>query len=369
MEVKLGAVAMQPLRIHVPASPSARKGAAVVTVAPVMGRLPGPDRLGVARTRLQDAIREYVPATTTADGWVAEFENFCRNEKGEVLPSAELFSDFAAMLHYRCTLEKGVPGRLEVSSVNTYLGYVVKKYKRFALLPAMRAIATKAGSILPQHKAPTACTEHMDRILDWIHMGPADKLMLRGGAWLQCATGGRPIDICRLRGGGLRLQDRVLRTVDWRWTKSIKNAKDAKGVWIHKVIQERVGQAPFSDQQWLSWSGEDKMLRPFEDYTADDINEELETLSHEFDAKATSTTLRDFYNELMRGVCENDTEQMVLYTPHKSAKSLRASYTSGRTTTKKLSPGEVSSRASKKKAVRKSLATAPRKAKGRSKRR
>ena len=34
--------------------------------------------------------------------------------------------------------------------------------------------------------------------------------------------------ICRLRGGGLRLQDRVLRTVDWRRTKPIESAKDRR---------------------------------------------------------------------------------------------------------------------------------------------
>ena len=235
-------------------------------------KLPDRSNLDAGRSLLSAKIKEYVPDTTTAQEWCKCFESFCGDEPH----SAALFSDFCAMVYFRTTIPKGQPGRLEVSSVCTYLRYVVLKYKKYSVLPCFKAIETEAGSLGSQRKAPSACGEHLAKVQHWLQKGPAAKLKLRSAAWMQTTTGGRSIDVNRLRGGGLILENRQVKSVDWKWTKSIKRPSDAKTVFPPRPIRDAVGPAPFTAAQWKLWSGQDGMARPFATFTSAEVNDELE---------------------------------------------------------------------------------------------
>ena len=336
--VSLGSVSSQPLRIRVP---SKEGETFLLHKTPSMepkAKLPDRSNLDAGRSLLSAKIKEYVPDTTTAQEWCKCFESFCGDEPH----SAALFSDFCAMVYFRTTIPKGQPGRLEVSSVCTYLRYVVLKYKKYSVLPCFKAIETEAGSLGSQRKAPSACGEHLAKVQHWLQKGPAAKLKLRSAAWMQTTTGGRSIDVNRLRGGGLILENRQVKSVDWKWTKSIKRPSDAKTVFPPRPIRDAVGPAPFTAAQWKLWSGQDGMARPFATFTSAEVNDELEILSEGFDLKLTSTSLRDVYNRLVADFCDNDAEKMKQYTPHKSAKSLSSSYLSGRKVSIKKSAAKKS---------------------------
>ena len=339
MSVQLGPVSLQPLRIRIPSV----HGDTIVTVCG-KSKLPSKDHLEAGRQALGKAIKEYVPETTTAKDWCKEFEIFCGSEPH----SAELFSDFCALVYYRTTINKGVPGHLSVSSACTYLRYVTAKYKRYAAFPCFRAIETEAGSLGAYHKAPSVGDEHLQHLKLWFAQGPTDKQKVRCAAWLQTATGGRPIDISRLRCGGLVMDGAHVKSVEWKWTKSIKKAKDAKTVFPPKTLQEKIGPAPFDAKQWKAWGGKDGTDRPFIKYCAGTINKELYMLCEEYDEQLTSTSLRDIYNRLIAEICDNDAEAMLRYTPHKSAVSLKSSYLSGRSFSKRKAAKKSTVKAAKK---------------------
>ncbi len=72
-------------------------------------RLPPLSVLDIAKARLQKTVEVFVPPTTTADGWVAEFEAFAKKqceEAGRSLVLGESWPDFCALLYYRSTLHQ-----------------------------------------------------------------------------------------------------------------------------------------------------------------------------------------------------------------------------------------------------------------------
>jgi hypothetical protein len=153
---------------------------------------------------------------------------------------------------------------------------------------------------------------------------------------LQTASGGRVVDVNRVRAGGITWGTKdgkivSIRSLDWKWTKSIKRAKDGKTVFPPPQISDAIGPAPFSVKEWQSWcKREGNLTRPFSEYDTKAINAALRDLSQGFSERLTSTSLRDVYNRLVAEVCDNDATKMVQYTPHRSAKSLQSSYMSGR---------------------------------------
>jgi hypothetical protein len=344
--VALGKLASRPLVISVPT----RAGGYTVTMptAPVAKgeKLAGKDRLEEARSTLAKSIAEFVPDSSTAEGWVAEFERHCDGP-----PTAELFADFTALLYLRTKIPQGAPGHLAVSSCYTYLRYVTgpHRYKRFSHLPCFRAVETEAASIGSKKKAPSAGLDHIAVVKDWMANGPNAELKDRSGAWIQTCTGGRTIDVKRLRGGGLQLtKDRTISAVSWLWTKSIRQPKDAKVAHPPQCVRDAMGPAPFSEKQWSEWSkGGEAFALP--KYDSAEVNVHLARLSKDFTEKLTSTSLRDIYNRLVAGHCDNDTSAMVKFTPHKSAKSLDASYMFGRKVSKKKEAKKEGKKETKKK--------------------
>jgi hypothetical protein len=327
--IPLGAVASQRLRVRVASS----EQEVFFTVAPIAAgeKLPARHHLEDGRRALNATIKEYVPDNSTAASWVTEFELFCGGQ-----PTNELFADFCALVYYRTRIPKGQPGHLAVSSAATYLRYVTLKYKKYGHHPSFRAVETEAGSLGSAGKAPTAGEDHHNFLRTWFQSGPADELRLRGGAWLQTASGGRVVDVNRVRAGGITWGTKdgkivSIRSLDWKWTKSIKRAKDGKTVFPPPQISDAIGPAPFSVKEWQSWcKREGNLTRPFSEYDTKAINAALRDLSQGFSERLTSTSLRDVYNRLVAEVCDNDATKMVQYTPHRSAKSLQSSYMSGR---------------------------------------
>jgi hypothetical protein len=345
MRVKLGIVGSQPLETKV------LGGALTIRhpMTPVTGKLPAIEErasaLAIGQVALGAAIAAYVPDSTTAEGWVKEFEEYAASVTPDSpAPTAAHFADFTAMVYYRTTLPHGTKGRLEVSSACTYLRYVVAKYKKFSALPAFRAVETEAASKGAQRKAPSAGDDLVAVLKGWFASGPQElparptllqqkAMRTRLGAWLQTTTGGRCIDVSQLRSGGVKLRaggrEGIL-SVEWRWTKTIKKPVDAKAVFPPPRVNSEIGPMPCSEKQWLIWA-KDPLFRPFEGYCSADVNVELKALSAGFTEAITSTSLRDVYNRLIAEVCDNDQGRMVRYTPHKSAKSIAGSYLVGRT--------------------------------------
>lgn len=356
--VQLGSVAMQPMKIRTregsifsdrPISPPPKRHES----EPVIKKIPSkttatpppssinstppppaastkvPDRthLTESLSLLHSTIKQFVPDCGTSDDWVAEFELYCKDEEK---PNPVLFEEFCALVYSRTRIGKGNPGHIAVSSCCTYLRYVTLKYKRFAHLPCFKAIQTEAGSIGSLKKAPAADSELIEILKNWFAAGPAEDVIARGGAYLQTISGGRPIDVKRLRGGGMVFSGRDIRSIDWRWTKSIKKAKDAKTVFPPEEIFQKLGPPPFTPEQWKKWGGRDGLLFPFADYTSDLVNMHLKELSKGFSEKLLSTSLRNIYHEVLGVTCENDAAKMARFTPHKGCKSLQSSYMSGR---------------------------------------
>lgn len=335
--VVLGAVGSQPLRIHIPRS-GGRDTYIEVPVAPGE-RLPPMSVLEEARARLKKTVDAFVPSTTSAASWVSEFEAFAKKRAEETGQSlAECWPDFVALVYFRTTLKVGTPGYLMISSALTYLRYVTLRYKGLAHAPCFRAVETEAGSIGSLKKAPTADEDLTQKVVQWMQKGPDEKLKVRSAAWLQCSSGGRSIDVARVRGGCLTFKDKNLHCVDWRWTKSIKRGRDAKAVFILPQVQAALGPPPFSEQQWKAWAGQDLMGMPFSKVSNATTNEELAGICQGYDRKLTTTSLRDIYNRIVAAHCDNDPVKMMQYTPHLNAKSISSSYLSGRSTAQKCAP-------------------------------
>ena len=339
--LSLGAVGSQPLRVQVVGKNFSREQKFVVLAQPRSELKHNKVSLGdveAGRKLLEQKIEMYVPSKETAESWIEAFEKFRSDwrlkqseqgvNRGENL--AAEFTDFVAALYSRTQLKDShghkLPGFLEVASVYTYLRYVSQKYPSVRFMPAFKAVETESSSIGCKNKAPKIDPSCLKKVLMWISQGPAAELKKRAGAWLQCAAGGRVCDVARLRGPGLQLTpERYPKIVDWRWTKSIKRSADAKTVHPPECVWKKVGPAPFTVKDWTTWSERHEF--PLHDYS---INDELAELSKDFSEKLTSTSLRDVYHEIIDDFCDHDPKKMQAYTVHKSAKSIAASYMSGR---------------------------------------
>ena len=308
-----------------------------------------PAMIGKGRALLDKKIAQYVPSTQTADEWNATFDCYLQERQfsNPAASVASIFEDFCAALYARTTLchvaKDGsvtrLAGFLEVSSVYTYLRYITMRRRSLAFLPSFRAIETEASSIGAKHKAPKADSTVREILRDWIAQQPKDDAehRTRAGCWLQTVTGGREVDINRLRGGGVELRTHdassrklFVHSVDWSWTKSIKKSKDSKTCHPPEEAFALMGFAPFTRADWLRWSKKEFVLGDYQ------VNPSLKELCKVRDIRPilTSTSLRDIYHDIVKEVCKKDPEQMKKYTPHKSSKSLSASYMSSRKTAK-----------------------------------
>ena len=328
-------------------------GIVVEPAFPVMdhhSKLPPIDLLHQAKELQAARIKEYTTEAKSADQWISEFEKFCQPEA----PTATHFEDFSALVYIRTTIPKGQSGHLEVSSVATYMRYIVAKYRKFSLLPCLKAIETEAGSLGASRKAPSIGDDLLNKIKLWMTTSQDDEgLKLRGGTWLQIGTGGRPCDVSRLRAGGILFASRTEGTgrqakniitaishLDWKWTKSIKCTKDAKSVFPPAPVYALLGPAPFTVEDWNRWHKQDMTVRPLANYCSGDVNVELATLSADYTEKLTSTSLRDVYNRLIASICDNNASEMLKFTPHRSAKSISSSYMTGRKLSVKKAPAK-----------------------------
>lgn len=333
--VSLGPLASQPIIMSV----GDGKG---LSLAPLMrgsDRLLPIHQLPFAREYLHTLEVRYVPAHTTADLWVSEYDRFIMSE-GKGKDSAATWEVFVALLVGRTQIPRGESGHLDFSSVSTYLKYITSanRYRWHESSPPTRAVRTAAAAVGPSHLAPRLCGEHAQRILDYIHFAPANESledkMLKAGVWSQLCTGGRAIDISRLREDSFSWEDRVVKATYWRWTKSIRTTQHAKYAPTVEHIRSLIGEPPFTENQWRSW-GLKNEGHPLGTYTASLANSKLKELSQGFSPHATTTSLRDHFHKELAKIFEEDADKMVRHTPHRSSNSLRSNYLNQRKITKK----------------------------------
>lgn len=274
---------------------------------------------------LEALSAKYVPRDSTAQLWVKRYEEYIQGKD-----SNEKFRDFTAGLHARSLLIPEDVNYLAISSINTYLRYITKdpRFRRHAHSKYSRAIAAKAGSLGSLQKSPRLTSEMVSMVVVFIREGSMETLKLRAGMWLQMSVGGRCIDVSRLRQNSLEWDaaGTNIRSVHWRWTKSIRQAQHAKVAPVAQAVLSVMGEPPFTSEVWNTWSREDTEGYPLSTYDSALVNIELGKILQDVDPVPTSTSLRDVFHGVLGELCDHDADEMVKFTPHRSAQSLRSNY-------------------------------------------
>ena len=262
---------------------------------------------------------EYSADSGQATRQVQLFTDFLKGREG----TEELFREYVNELQKRV-----VNGTMAASSLATYMTYVTnsQRYRHMRGCRAMRAIKAQGSHLGGKHRAPRMDTTLARRIMQYIAKKPMS--VLKAGMWLQARMAApRCVDVSRLRREHF-MPDR--KKTHWAFTKSIRNAADAKTTPALKMSI----RPPFS-LAWWEAQAEQNGGQPLKEYNSVECNKELERICEGYHPKPTSTSLRLIFIDEAVEKAGGDYDAAARYTVHKTGQVLAAAYDGPRPVSKK----------------------------------